>query len=59
MDAAPVEDDLDDARVIRAPLLQSTSLRIVESHRRPDNVFLLRHDPDRLAEQVHRLLERK
>jgi uncharacterized cofD-like protein len=51
--AEPVKDDLPaDARVVRVPLLRSTTLDEIAEHRRPDNVHLLRHDPEKLAEAV-------
>jgi uncharacterized cofD-like protein len=50
LEAEPVADDLgSDARAVRAPLLAETTLRDVASHKRPDNVFLLSHDGDKLA----------
>jgi uncharacterized cofD-like protein len=52
-DAEPVHDDLDsDLRVVRAPLLPDVRLREVLGHKRPDNVYLLRHDRDKLASAI-------
>lgn len=54
--AHPVEDDLGNRRgVLRLSCLQPTSLKILDEHTRPDNVFLLRHDPDRLAAAIERI----
>ncbi|MBI1849162.1 MAG: YvcK family protein [Planctomycetes bacterium] len=59
VDAEPVVDDLDtDLRTVRAPLLANMRLPDVVAHKRPDNVFLLRHDRDKLVTVILDLVRR-
>ncbi len=52
-DAEPVVDDLGlDLRVVRAPLLAAATLGEVSAQKRPDNVHLLRHHPDKLVSVI-------